>query len=311
MSKPEPPATASSATATPAKARVPADRRVTPWRPDLAAAHLRERYEAQRYVEGRPARVVVGSAPMRRDPDLSCSLDTELLFGETVTVYEERAGWAWVQNGYDDYVGWVRADALGPVGSHPTHRLSVLRSFLYPEAELRAPALSYLSLGARVCVVDEVEKRGTRYAVLADGSAVIARHLVPDTHFADDWVSVAESFVGVPYLWGARTSIGLDCSALVQIALAESGMFCPRDSDMQERSLGDALDISNGLPGLKRGDLVFWKGHVGIMVDSDILLHANGHTMTTSKEPLAGAMRRIAANEYGAVTAVRRMVRRR
>ncbi|WP_321343373.1 NlpC/P60 family protein [Breoghania sp.] len=295
----------------PASSASPPDRRVTPWRPDLAAAHLRGRYAADNYVEGRPARVAAGITPMRREAELSCSLDTELLFGETVTVYEEREGWAWVQNGYDDYVGWVRADALGPVGLHPTHRLAVLRSFRYPEAELRAPALDCLSIGSRVCVVDEVVKRGTRYAVLVDGSAVIAKHLVPDTHFAHDWVSIAERFVGVPYLWGARTSIGLDCSALIQIALAETGMFCPRDSDMQERCLGDRLDISDGLPALQRGDLVFWKGHVGVMVDANILLHANGHTMTTSKEPLSEAVARIAANEYGAVTAVRRMVRRR
>ena len=120
-------------------------------------------------------------------------------------------------------------------------------------------------------------------------------------------MAVAERFLGTPYLWAGRSSIGLDCSSLVQLALAEAGLKAPRDSDMQARELGMALDISAGLPEVQRGDLVFWKGHVGIMRDGETLLHANGHTMTTAMEPLAEAVARIAASEYGAVTAVRRL----
>ncbi|MDJ0931039.1 NlpC/P60 family protein [Breoghania sp.] len=284
------------------------DRRTTPWRPDLASAYLKGVHEAERYTNGTPARIAVAIAPMRPEPSPDDrSLDTELLFGEAVTVYERHEGWAWVQNAADDYVGWIAESALAPIDPRPTHRLAELRSFRYPGPELRAPALECLSIGSHLTVVGEAETRGTRYALLPDGSAVIARHLVPIGTHAEDWVAVAERFLGTPYLWGGRSSIGLDCSALVQLALDAAGIACPRDSDMQARDLGHALDISEGLPPLWRGDLVFSKGHVGIMRDGETLLHANGYTMTTSSEPLAGAVARIAAAEYGAVTAVRRL----
>lgn len=283
------------------------DRRITPWRPDLAAAHLRGVHQAERYVEGEPARIGTALVPLRPEPDPARSLDTELFFGEAVTVYERRDGWAFIQNEADGYVGWIGETALTSAEPELTHRVAELRSFRYPGAELRAPALDCLSIGSRVTVAGEAETRGTRYALLPDGSALIARHLVPLDTFEADWVAVAERFLGTPYLWAGRSSIGLDCSALVQLALNAAGQDCPRDSDMQERELGEALDISAGLPVLQRGDLVFWKGHVGIMCDGQTLLHANGHTMTTAREPLAGALARIAANEYGDVTSVRRM----
>lgn len=283
------------------------DRRTTPWRPDLAAAHLRGSMDAERFVQGEAALVTAAITPLRREPRPDHSLDTELLFGEALTVYERRGEWAWVQNAADDYVGWMPAADLGPAGPAPTHRVSVLRSFRYPRPELRAPAMACLSLGSRVTVTGEVVNRGTRYALLADGSALIAGHLTPVQTPAADWVAVAESFLGTPYLWGGRSSIGLDCSALVQLALAEAGIGCPRDSDMQERDLGVALDTAAVPSGLRRGDLVFWKGHVGIMRDGGTLLHANGHTMQVSAEPIAGAVARIAANEFGAVTAVKRL----
>ena len=283
------------------------DRRITPWRPDLAAAQLKGVIDAERYVEGAPARIRTALVAMRPEPAPDRSIDTELFLGEAVTVYERREGWAWVQNGTDGYVGWIAEDALGDADPAPTHRIAELRSFRYPGPELRAPVIDCLSIGSRVTVVGEAVTRGTRYALLADGSAVIARHLVAEGSVAPDWVAVAERFLGTPYLWGGRSSIGLDCSALVQLALAEAGIKAPRDSDMQAREIGHALDISAGLPEFRRGDLIFWKGHAGILRDATTLLHANGHTMTTAMEPVHEAVARIAANEYGAVTAVRRL----
>ena len=283
------------------------DRRITPWRPDLAAAYLRGVHQAERYVEGEPARIGAALVPLRPEPDMGKSLDSELFFGETVIVYERREGWAWVQNEADGYVGWISENALTSPEPSPTHRVAELRSFRYPGAELRSPAIDCLSIGSRVTVAGEAETRGTRYALLPDGSALIARHLVPLDTFEADWVAVAERFLDAPYLWAGRSSIRLDCSALVQLALNAAGHNCPRDSDMQERELGQTLDISAGLPTLRRGDLGVWKGHVGIMCDGEMLLHANGHTMTTAREPLSGALARIAAAEYGDVTSVRRM----
>lgn len=284
------------------------DRRIHAWRDDLAAAELVGQVDAARFVEGEPRRIVAALVPLRREPRSDISIDTELLRGEAVTLFDDNSeGWAWVQNATDGYVGWLPSDALGSAEVAPTHKVSALRSFRYPGPDLKLPTTDYLSLEARVAVTGEAMTRGTRYALLADGSAMVADHLVPLDHVAQDWVSVAESFLGTPYLWGGRTSLGLDCSALVQLSCAAGGIAAPRDSDMQERDLGTDLDISSGLPELRRGDLLFWNGHVGVMVDAATLLHANGHTMTVAKEPVTEAIARIAANEFGALTAIRRL----
>ncbi|PLX37957.1 MAG: glycoside hydrolase [Hyphomicrobiales bacterium] len=283
------------------------DRRLVPARPDLAAEHLRGTVTADRYAVGETLRVVADATPMRPEPRADRSIDTELLFGETVTIYDRTPeGWVWGQAGTDEYVGWLPADALGPFAPEPTHRVAVLRTYRYPMAELKLPPRGLISMGSRVTVVSTQTVRDLEYAILPDGSAVAAKHLVPLDHKADDWVAVAESFVGTPYRWGGRTSFGLDCSALVQLAAAEAGIAAPRDSDMQEAGFGDQLDISAGLPSLQRGDLVFWKGHVGIMLDDTRLLHASGFFMAVAIEPLDDAVTRIAASG-SPVTAVRRL----
>ncbi len=287
------------------------DRRLHPVRPDLAARAYEGRVEAARFVDGVPRRVVRDRAGLRSEPRPDRSIDTEVLYGETFTVYEEtQEGWAWGQLATDGYVGWVPADALGPLGPAPTHRVAALRTYRYPGPELKLPPLGLLSIGSLVTVADWTTVRGLDYALLADGSAVVARHLVSCDAVAEDWVAVAESFLGTPYLWGGRSSLGLDCSALVQLAAQAGGLTLPRDSDMQETSAGDVVAIVNGLPDLSRGDLLFWKGHVGILRDPDTLLHANGFTMTVASEPLRAAIDRIAASSFGAVTALRRLTGR-
>lgn len=286
------------------------DRRLHPVRPDLAAKAYEGRVAADRFVQGEMRRVAADLAEFKAEPRPDKSIDTQALFGETVTVYEETAeGWAWGQLATDDYVGWVSASALARTEASllPTHRVASLRTYRYPYAELKSPPLGLLSLGALVSVVEWQTTRGLDYAVLADGSAVVARHLVPVEHKAEDWVAVAEALAGTPYLWGGRSSLGLDCSALVQLAAQAGGMALPRDSDMQEKSAGEALDIRRGLPRLERGDLVFWKGHVGIMRDSETLLHANGFAMAVTSEPLAEAVNRIKAREGHDISAIRRL----
>ncbi len=283
------------------------DRRINAWREDLAADHLAGQVEAARFVKGEPRRIVAASVPLRRSPRSDMSIDTELLHGEAVTLYDtDDDGWAWVQNDTDGYVGWLPSNALSRAEAEPTHKVVALRSFRYPGPDLKFPYQDCLSIEARVVVTGEATTRGTRYALLADGSAMVASHLAPLDYVVRDWVSVAEGLLGTPYLWGGRTSLGLDCSALVQLSLAAGGLSAPRDSDMQEAELGFALDLSAGLPALMRGDLIFWKGHVGILSDPATLLHANGHTMSVAKEPVVEAIARIAAYEFGAVTTVRR-----
>ncbi|AWN52762.1 NlpC/P60 family protein [Methylobacterium sp. 17Sr1-1] len=285
------------------------DPRLTPARPDLADERLRGRVEAARYVPGRPHRIVVPVAPLRRAPDPTAALDSEALFGEAATVYELRDGWAFAQLAADGYVGYLPEEALGPAGPAPTHRVSGLRTFLYPAADLKRPVLGALSFGALVTVA----AREGAYARLSDGGFVWAGHLAPVAAFEPDVAATALRFLGTPYLWGGRSSLGLDCSGLVQTALAAAGLPAPRDSDQQEAALGEAVALDPGLAGLRRGDLVFWRGHVGMMLDETRLIHANGHHMAVAVEPLAEAENRIRAGRTGpgtgdgAIRAVRRL----
>jgi cell wall-associated NlpC family hydrolase len=264
------------------------DRRLHAFRPDLADETLKGSVEAGQFVCGEPARIAVPVAQLRPAPDLARGIDTELLWGETVRVFDRAEGFAWVQADQDGYVGYLPEAMLGNPDD-PTHRIAVPRTFLYPEPELRKPPVGALSMGSRVTVVDEAETRGTRYFVLASGEAVIARHCLPIVEtLGEDYVAVAEKFIETPYLWGGRSGFGLDCSALVQLALMMTGQSAPRDSDMQA-SIGKEI----GQGELRRGDLVLWKGHVGIMENAETLLHANGHTMSVARENFEAAVQRI------------------
>ncbi len=207
----------------------------------------------------------------------------------------------------DSYVGYVPGEALGDLAPEPTHRIAALRTFVYPGPDLKFPALGTLSLGARLALGSAAETRGTPYRLLADGAgAIVAVHVMPlDAPPAPDFVAVAERFLGTPYLWGGRSGDGVDCSSLVQLSLMAAGQAAPRDTDMQEAMLGAAVDGGVEAP-LRRGDLVFWKGHVGIMVDAARLIHASGWHMTVIVEPLAEAVARIRPRG-GPVTSVRRL----
>ena len=279
------------------------DRRVTPARPDLAAEHLRGKVEARLFVAPERMRVVAPSAPLRREPRSDAPLDTEALAGEPVAVYERQEGWAWVQLETDGYVGYLPDEALRPGLPEPGHRVRALRTFVYPGASIKLAPLAVLSLGTGVAVA------GTSgdFAVLADGGHVFAAHLAPVGHVEPDFVAVAERFLEVPYLWGGKTSLGLDCSGLTQLALAAAGIAAPRDTDMMEAALGQPVATDEALGGLRRGDLVFWKGHVGIMSDPETLLHATAYSMTVMREPLRVARDRIRARGAGEITGIRRL----
>jgi len=277
------------------------DRRLNPIRADLAAAHLRGLFEAPRYAEGRLMQVVESSAPLRRSPDPNAPLETEALFGEAVTVYDESEGWAWVQLERDHYVGYLPLASLG-ARTEPTRRVAALRTHLYPGPSIKLPPRMALSLGAQLTVV----QMAGEFAVTHDGLHVWARHVSGAELSEPDFVAVAERFLETPYLWGGRTSEGIDCSGLVQAALTAAGVSSPRDSDMMEESLGAPIGFGKGAD-LARGDLVFWRGHVGIMRDPTRLLHANGWHMKVVSEPLAEALARIAAAGGGDATSVRRL----
>ncbi len=282
------------------------DRRLHPVRPDLAAKAYEGRVTSARFVEGELNSIVADILDMRAEPRPDIGVDTQLLFGEQVRVFEETPeGWAWGQLESDGYVGWFSSDGIASPGS-PTHRVRALRTYRYPGPDLKLPPLGQISLASRVEVTGMAVTRGLEYALLSDGSAVVAKHLWSLERQADDWVAIAEELIGTPYLWGGRSSLGLDCSALVQIAASFGGHVLQRDSDMQEASAGDEISDAE-LSGLRRGDLIFWKGHVGIVAGPGRLLHANGHTMTVANEDLEEAVKRIAETEWGEITCIRRL----
>jgi cell wall-associated NlpC family hydrolase len=281
------------------------DKRLHAFRPDLADARLKGQITADRFVAGSPARIVAPVADMLAEPRPDAGLNTQLLRGDDVTVFEEAEGWAWVQAGRDGYVGYVSGGFLGPKADEPTHVVSAPRSFLYPGPDLRFPRLGELSLGSLVTVKNFADTRGTRYALLSTGEAMISGHLRPVNEVSDDYVAIAETLLMTPYLWGGSTAFGIDCSGLVQLAMRMTGRDVLRDSDMQAATLGEPIASGEGYSGLRRGDLVFWKGHVAIMTGEGTMIHANGHTMLVSREALTDAIGRI-GYLYGGPTGFRR-----
>jgi len=280
------------------------DPRITPARPDLAAKHLAGVVEARRFVEGTAYEIGAAQAPVRDAPSRDAELQTEALKGERMTVYDiDENGWAWGQLAGDGYVGFVPASALRASGLAPTHKVTALRTFVFPGPSIKLPPVETLSFGCQL-VITRIDEP---FAITASGGQVPVLHLAPMQTMETDFVAVAERFLGTPYLWGGKTSLGLDCSALVQLALAACGIPCPRDTDMQERALGSALAAPHEPGQLRRGDLVFWKGHVAIVRDEATVVHANASRhMAVAVEDTAAAIARIRA-AGSEVTSVRRL----
>ncbi len=276
------------------------DPRLHAYRPDLADAALQGKVEALRFVAPRVMQVVEPVVPIHKAPRFDAMQTTQALMGETVKLFEEEEGWAWVQLMRDGYVGYVNGNALSPQALQPTHRVVVPATFMYPDASLKSQPAVSITLNSQVTVMGQ----SGAFSRLANGRFVFAAHLKPAADVETDFVAVAEMFRHVPYYWGGKSVQGLDCSGLVQLALEACGKPVLRDSDMQEETLGQRLMV-NDLDSLQRGDLVFWNGHVGIMTDERTLLHANGHHMMVVAEPLKSAVDRIAAR-YGQITSIRR-----
>ncbi|MEQ8283957.1 MAG: C40 family peptidase [Parvibaculum sp.] len=287
------------------RARGP-DHRLNPYRDDLAAAHLRGEVSSSRFAEGTDRQVAAPSLPLLRRPETNAPMDTQLLFGEVFRVYEEKNGWAWGQAALDDYVGYVETKELAARPSAPTHTVAALRTFVYPRPDLKTRPAAPLPMNAKLRVTGA---RGN-FSEIDRGGWVFTAHLAAIGAHVRDFVAVAEEFLGVPYLWGGRDSTGLDCSGLVQAALERAGISSLRDTDMQEATLGEALPEPIDFTKLKRGDLVFWKGHVAIMVDAERMIHANAFHMMVAIERLDVAMSRIARSDAGHVTSIKRFPNR-
>lgn len=271
------------------------DPRVTPARGDLASRALEGVVPAKTYADPRAMTAMVPAASLRRAADPGSEQLDQVLFGEVFEVLEAADGYAWGQARRDGYVGFVETGALAPAGPPATHRVGAIRTYAFAEPSIKSRALGPYSINSLVAV----EAREGRFAKAANSGWFVEAHLAPIGMFETDPVAVAERFLGAPYLWGGRESLGVDCSGLVQQALLACGKAFPRDTDQQE-AVGEAVEV------LARGDLVFWNGHVAMMLDATRIIHANAFHMATAIEPLAQTRARYLANGVGEPTAYRR-----
>jgi hypothetical protein len=278
------------------------DKRITPFKDGVTDQDHEGLIRARSYVAGEILSCYDATAPILSAPEHGAEQWDQLLLGERFKVIERKHDFYWGQALRDGYVGYVPVSAFRRDWYLPTHYVATLRTYVFAAANLKSSILAALSLNALV----KVSRFENGFAYINDMGWVFANHLSDFERFADDFVAVAESYINAPYQWGGRESIGLDCSGLLQQALYASGYGCPRDSDMQAK-LGIALEVGPDLKGLVRGDLVFWKGHVAIMVDAEHIIHANAHHMKVAIEPLREAVSRIDACGSGWPTAFRRL----
>lgn len=275
--------------------------RLLPARPDLAAACLKGQVEAERYVEPVDMQVTAGVAAIRREARDDGPMDTQALSGEVFAVLDEADGWAWGFSRHDGYAGYIDMAALSAPVRPVTHRVSALRTYLFSQPDLKSAPHFLLSMNSKIAAG---EKRG-RYVDAGGLGWVFEGHLVPIDHAEPDYVKVAERFVGTPYLWGGKESLGLDCSGLVQTSLEAAGIPVLRDTDMQESELAERFAVIPPEAPRLRGDIVFWTGHVGIMVDDKRILHANAHFLQTVIEPVSETERRAVSNDSPVTSVIR------
>ncbi|ADG11864.1 peptidoglycan endopeptidase [Caulobacter segnis] len=274
------------------------DRRLTLVRDGLADRRLEGLVAADRFADVTPMQVSAPVASLRKAPAPDAEQEDQLLFGELFDVLFETGEFAFGQARRDRYVGYVPIEALSAPVAPPEHRVSALRTYAFAEPDIKSAIVGLYSLNALVTI----EAREGLFVRGARTGWLVEHHLAPIGRFETDYVAIAERFLGAPYQWGGRESLGLDCSALVQQALYACGRACPRDTDLQRGFFPEIAEADR-----RRGDLIFWKGHVAILLDPHTILHANAHHMAVAIEPLGEAIARIEAAGVGAPLGYRRV----
>ncbi len=284
------------------------DPRITPLRLDIAARVLEGQVEVPQFADANLKQVRLPTAMMLKAADPEAEAVSQLLYGESFDVYEESNGWAWGQSKVDDYVGYVRTEALGaPPEDEPNHCIKMARTPVFSRPSVKSHIRMLLDLNARVYVAHNHDRlTDDRYTFIEGLGWVLTEALRPIDQPEGDPAAVAQRFLGAAYVWGGRSTVGCDCSGLVQASLLACGIECPRDADMQEEALGQEVAYGPNYTGLRRNDLVFWRGHVGIMLSDQHFLHANAHFMTVTVEPLVEAADRI-NRSTGPVTSIKRL----
>ncbi len=273
------------------------DKRIIPIRNDVASSEYKGFLTKRKFVKGKTYYVKKNFSNLfSRDKK---NIISQLLYGEAVTVYEVKNGYAWLQSLRDDYVGYTEACNLQTKKINPTHKIIALCSIIYKTPNIKSIPITELSFNSLVEITGEIKNKNF-YKIKNLGWC----HQKDLTNLKVenlDRVELAKKFLNTPYLWGGRNSMGIDCSGLIQNIFQINNRYFPRDSDMQEEFITTEIKEKN----LKKGDLIFWKGHVAMMIDNRNIIHANAFHMRTEIEPLRTAKARIKKN-YGKIIKIGR-----
>ena len=264
------------------------DERIVPARKDIAADFLKNKHKSQKFVSGIKKEVIFPKTNLYSINDTKAPLATELLLGEEFVVYENKAGWSWGQSLRDSYVGYVRSESLSTYNKNKYHIVSNIFAPVYEEPKTRSRVMMKLCMNSKISI-----SKSRKNFLLSNVGWILDEHIKKDDAFEKDFVEIATKFINTPYLWGGKSYSGIDCSGLVQLSLQRFGILSPRDSDQQERNLGK--NIGKVAENLERGDLVFWKGHVAIVVDSNSIIHANSFHKKVTLESTQEAIERLKA----------------